>query len=99
MNLGDVYTVHAIGGSEVPVVVLSAAAADVAGAGITVVTLADPAIAPDTVLTVRISAVELVARCYDIRTIPLKRFGEQIGQCTPAELTQLRAAVAAYLDL
>lgn len=99
MNLGEVYTVHAIGGAQVPVVVLSAAAADVPGAGITVATLADPQIAPDTVMTVRISAVDLVARCYDIRTIPLKRFGDRVGSCTTDEQAQIRAAIRAYLDL
>ncbi|MFC5186845.1 type II toxin-antitoxin system PemK/MazF family toxin [Actinomadura harenae] len=99
MNLGDVYTVNTIGGTEVPVLVLSAAAAGIAGAGVTVVTLADPDIAPDTVLTVRISAVGLVARCYDIRTIPAKRFADLVGRCTTDELAHVRAAVAAYLDL
>lgn len=99
MNPGDVYTVHAVGGSQVPVVVLSAAAAEVPGAGITVVTLADPQIAPDTVMTVPVAAVGLVARCYDIRTIPLKRFGDRVGACAPGERERLQAAVRAYLDL
>lgn len=99
MNPGDVYTVHAIGGSQVPVVVLSSAAVDVPGAGITVLTLADPQIAPDTVMTVPVSAVGLVARCYDIRTIPRKRFAERAGACTPAEHDRVRSAVRAYLDL
>lgn len=99
MNAGDIYIVHAIGGSQVPVVILSAAAADVPGGGVTVATLADPQIAPDTVMTVPISAVGLVARCYDIRTIPLKRFADRAGVCTPGEHERLRASIRAYLDL